>query len=80
MRIELWRETLAPYHLAVEELLVKFNHIIKEYRESGAYSPIEAVNGRVKKISSIIEKAQRKGIPLDEFTEKMDDIAGIRII
>ena len=36
MRIELWRETLAPYHLAVEELLVKFNHIIKEYRESGA--------------------------------------------
>ena len=80
MRIELWRETLAPYHLAVEELLVKFNHIIKEYRESGAYSPIGAVNGRVKKISSIIEKAQRKGIPLDEFTEKMDDIAGIRII
>ena len=47
MRIELWRETLAPYHLAVQELVVKFNHIIKECRESGNYSPIEAVNGRV---------------------------------
>ena len=80
MRIELWRETLAPYHLAVQELVVKFNHIIKECRESGNYSPIEAVNGRVKRISSILEKAQRKGIPLDKFTEQMDDIAGIRII
>ena len=61
-------------------MVVKFNHIIKEYRESGMYSPIEAVNGRVKRISSILEKAQRKNIPLDHFTEQMDDIAGIRII
>ncbi len=80
MRIQLWREALAPYQLAVEELVVKFNHIIKECREAGTYSPIEAVQGRVKKISSILEKAQRKGIPLDEFTERLDDIAGIRII
>ena len=80
MKIQLWREALAPYHLAVEELMVKFNHIIKECRETGNYSPIEAVQGRVKKISSILEKAQRKGIPLNEFTEKLDDIAGIRII
>ena len=54
MRIQLWREALAPYQLAVEELMVKFNHIIKECRESGTYSPIEAVQGRVKKISSIL--------------------------
>ena len=80
MKIQLWREALAPYHLAVEELLVKFNHIIKECREAGEYSPIEAVTGRVKKISSILDKAQRKGIALNEFTEKLDDIAGIRII
>ncbi len=80
MSIELWRETLAPYHLAVQELVVKFTHIIKECRDSGMYSPIEAVNGRVKRISSILEKAQRKNIPLDRFTEQMDDIAGIRII
>ena len=67
MKIQLWREALAPYHLAVEELVVKFNHIIKECRETGNYSPIEAVQGRVKKISSILEKAQRKGIPLNEL-------------
>lgn len=80
MEIQLWREILDPYQLAVDELLVKFNHIINAYRNAGDYSPIELVSGRVKKISSILEKAQKKNINLDEIEEKMDDIAGIRII
>lgn len=80
MEIQLWREILDPYVLAVDELVVKFNHLINEYRNLGAYSPIEQVNGRVKKISSILEKAQKKQIELDEIEEKIDDIAGIRII
>ena len=80
MEIQLWREILDPYALAVDELVVKFNHIIYEYRMSEAYSPIEQVNGRVKTISSIIEKAKKKEVPLDEVEEKIDDIAGIRII
>lgn len=80
MEIQLWREILDPYELAVDELLVKFNHIISEHRNAGGYSPIELVNGRVKKISSILEKAQKKNIGLDEIQEKIDDIAGIRII
>jgi putative GTP pyrophosphokinase len=80
MEIQLWRDTLVPYELAVEELLVKFKHIIKEYRQSGQYSPIEGVQGRVKSISSILDKASRKGIPLDRITEELDDLAGIRII
>ena len=57
MEIQLWREILDPYALAVDELVVKFNHIIKEHRMAGIYSPIEQVNGRVKTISSILEKA-----------------------
>lgn len=80
MEILLWREILDPYVLAVDELVVKFNHIINEYRNSGEYSPIEQVNGRVKTISSILEKAQKKEIPLEEIEERIDDIAGIRII
>ena len=32
MEIQLWREILDPYSLAVDELMVKFNHIIEEYR------------------------------------------------
>lgn len=80
MEIQLWREILDPYALAVNELVVKFNHIIEEYRHVGAYSPIEQVTGRVKTISSILEKAQKKNISLDDIEEKIDDIAGIRII
>ena len=67
MEIQLWREILDPYVLAVDELVVKFNHIIDEYRKMGEYSPIEQVNGRVKTISSILEKAQKKQIPLNEI-------------
>ena len=44
------------------------------------YSPIESVTGRVKRISSILDKAQRKGIEFDEIESKIEDIAGIRII
>lgn len=80
MEIQLWREILDPYVLAVDELVVKFNHIIAEYRNAGEYSPIEQVNGRVKKISSILEKAQKKKIPMENIEEQIEDIAGIRII
>lgn len=80
MEIQLWREILDPYALAVNELLIKFNHIIDEYKHVGAYSPIEQVTGRVKTISSILEKAQKKNIELDNFEEKIEDIAGIRIL
>lgn len=80
MEIQLWREMLGPYALAVKELIVKFEHIMNEYRDAGAYSPIEQVHGRVKKISSILEKAKKKKIELEDIEEKIDDIAGIRII
>lgn len=80
MEIQLWREILNPYELAVDEILVKFNHLKREHRELGIYSPIEEVQGRVKAISSIIEKAHKKKISIKEVEEKMEDIAGIRII
>lgn len=80
MELQLWRKTLEPYSLAVDELVVKMNHIKNEFEYAGEYSPIESVAGRVKKISSILEKAQRKQIELDDVENKLDDIAGVRII
>lgn len=55
MEIQLWKKILTPYELAVQEILVKFNHIIMEYRSADMYSPIEAVNGRVKSISTFLK-------------------------
>lgn len=60
MEIQLWREILEPYGQAVDELVVKFNHIKQEYQNARMYSPIESVSGRVKSISSIMEKLREK--------------------
>ena len=80
MEIQLWRSILCPYELAVRELIVKFEHIISEHRENDLYSPIEQVSGRVKSVSSILEKMQRKHIPMERMEEEVEDIAGVRII
>ena len=80
MEIQLWKEILEPYQIAVEELLVKFQYLIREYRSHGKYSPIEEVNGRVKKISSILEKMHKKKISFENIENRLDDLAGIRII
>ena len=80
MEIQLWRQILCPYELAVRELTVKFNHMIKEHHEKDLYSPITQVFGRVKSVASILDKLQRKNIPLDRLEQEMDDIAGIRLI
>ena len=80
MEIQLWRSILCPYELAVKELIVKFEHIISEHRDNDLYSPIEEVSGRVKSVASILEKMQRKHIPMERMEEEVEDIAGIRII
>jgi len=80
MEIQLWRELLTPYELAVKEITVKIKHLISEHRQNGLYSPIENVKGRIKTISSILDKTQKKKIPMDKIEEEIEDIAGIRII
>lgn len=80
MEIKDWKKILVPYEQAVDELKIKFKSIAYEYKKMDLYSPIEFVTGRVKKISSIIEKANKKQIPLENIQNEMDDIAGIRIM
>lgn len=80
MEIQLWHRILNPYELAVRELTAKFNHLIREHRDNNLYSPIEHIDGRVKSVTSILDKMQRKGIPMERMEEEIEDIAGIRII
>lgn len=75
-----WKRILIPYEQAVEELEVKFTSIKNEYRLLEEYSPIEYVTGRVKAISSIIEKSKKKNIALENIEKEIEDIAGIRIM
>ncbi len=80
MELYAWREKMAPYELAVEELTIKFRRMVLDYRAASRYSPIEQVTGRVKSISSILDKAHRKGVALEDLEDIIDDIAGIRLI
>lgn len=75
-----WKNILIPYEQAVGELKVKFKAIRNEFRQKNEYSPIEFVTGRVKKVSSIIEKAKKYGIDEKNIELEIEDIAGIRIM
>lgn len=75
-----WKQALLPYEQAVDELVIKFKGIKREYYTANMISPIEDVTGRVKTVASIIEKANRRNIPLDKALDVLEDIAGIRII
>ncbi|EOR24727.1 hypothetical protein A500_11929 [Clostridium sartagoforme AAU1] len=80
MVIQDWKSFFMPYEQAVDELKVKLRSIRKEYRKKNEYSPIEFVTGRVKEISSLLEKANKFGIPIDRLQYEIEDIAGIRIM
>jgi tRNA 2-selenouridine synthase len=72
MLVNDWKEFLIPYEQAVEELKIKFKSIRKQYRSKNEYSPIEFLTGRVKEVSSMLEKAKKLGV---EFvSQKLPDI------
>ena len=75
-----WDKFLIPYEQAVEELKVKFKGIRKEYKKREDYSPIEFVTGRVKRLSSIFNKAKRLNVSMEDVETGIEDIAGIRIM
>ncbi|MCU6707627.1 GTP pyrophosphokinase family protein [Paenibacillus sp. J5C_2022] len=75
-----WSLFLQPYEQAVEELKVKFKTMRVELKLREAYAPIEFVTGRVKRVSSILDKAKRLGVASDQLETGIEDIAGIRIM
>jgi putative GTP pyrophosphokinase len=80
MAVREWKKFLIPYEQAVEELKVKFRSIRREYRRQNENSPIEFVTGRVKELSSILEKANKFSIPIERIEYELEDIAGMRVM
>lgn len=75
-----WGKFLLPYQQAVEELKVKLKSLRSELKARDEYAPIEFVTGRVKRVSSILQKARKLSVPLDRIELGIEDIAGIRIM
>lgn len=75
-----WDSFLMPYEQAVGELKIKFRGMRKQFQQANEHTPIEFVTGRVKPISSIIEKQSRRFISDELLEQDMQDIAGLRIM
>lgn len=80
MQIINWDQFYTPYEIAVSDLENRFNNLKYAYNKLSTHSPIESVTSRVKTINSLLEKAKRKGVSQNELGEKIEDIAGVRII
>ncbi len=80
MEIINWQERLIPYEQAIKEIICKFESYEDAFLQKNLPSPIESVKGRIKSTSSILEKARRKNIAINDIWWKIDDIAGVRII
>jgi len=75
-----WEAILSPYHQVVEELKVKLKAMRMQFEHEKKDSPIEFITGRVKPVASILQKADRKDIPLEKIEADIQDIAGIRVV
>lgn len=75
-----WDVFLAPYEQVVEELKVKLKGMRKQFENESRHSPIEFITARVKPVPSILEKAEKKQIPLNRIEDEIQDIAGIRVV
>ncbi len=70
------------YSMAAREIQTKMENIKEEYSILYNYELIDHIKVRIKSFESIIEKMRRKKykITYKEMIEKINDIAGIRII
>ena len=67
---ESMEQFLTPYKQAVDELKVKLKGLRKQYEVGDNASPIEFVTGRVKPITSIIDKANKREFLLIDYVKK----------
>lgn len=73
---------LMPYKFAIDEVMTKLRILQEEFTQTGEYNPIEHVSSRLKDPDAIVEKMQRRGIPLEtgRVRETITDIAGVRVV
>ena len=78
-----YRKLMAYYTCAMMEVETKLNVLNEEFSLQYDSNPIRSIKTRLKSFDSIIEKLQRKGLPMDDFDvieQNLNDIAGVRVI
>lgn len=77
-----YRELMAYYRCAMMEVSTKFQVLNEELSLQYDRNPIETVKTRLKSLESIVEKLQRKHLPLtlETVEQEINDVAGVRVI
>lgn len=76
------KQLMTYYNCAMLEIETKFRVLSQEFSLEQDYNPIETIKSRLKSMDSIVEKLQRKNLPLEleSIENNMKDVAGIRVI
>lgn len=76
------KQLMTYYNCAMLEIETKFRVLSQEFALEQDYNPIETIKSRLKSMDSIIDKLQRKGLPLEleSIENNLKDVAGIRVI
>lgn len=78
----LYQETMMRYHCAILEMRTKLEVLSKDLAVRYRRNPIEFIESRLKKPSSIARKLRRNGseVTVENMVEQVSDIAGIRVL
>jgi len=77
-----FKELMMMYKCAIKEIETKFEVLDTEFKIRYQRNPINFINTRLKRTTSIMEKMARKNIPfsLENIEKYIHDIAGVRVI
>lgn len=77
-----YRELMTYYKCAIMEIETKFKVLNQVFSLEQERNHIETIKSRLKSPESIIEKIQRKGLPMsvEAVEENLYDVAGVRVI
>lgn len=76
------QELMSRYRCAIMEVETKFKVLNEQFSLQHERNPIESIRSRLKSPESILEKLQRKNLPIsiESIENNLFDIAGVRII
>lgn len=77
-----FQKLMTYYQCAIMEIETKFRVLDEEFSLQHDRNPINSIKTRLKKIPSVKEKLERKGIPvsISAIEENLNDVAGVRVI
>ena len=78
----LYQEVMMRYHCAILEMRTKLEVLSEDLAVRYRRNPIEFIESRLKKPSSIARKLKKMGleVTVEHMTEHLSDIAGIRVL